>query len=310
MYAMCNLHDVTWWVSLIITIEGYVLTKYCRGTKGDNGSTKDLGGAKKVKDSDGKEKFEVEVPTAREDVDKLWNASRNALAMKPPQEKEHRDAATKQADHDRNSRTNVVLAWTGTNMYVDSILLRCALSWTLAAGSWSWFSPRTHSTTGSRNMSNSRKIPPSTLILLSSSTPCRFLQQPFFACSICWPFLSGRVCPLFVSSALLSTWYSDSSVTNRREYNGYICPPNCNIRFIRVHSRVCVSLGFRCFSRLDIGTANKNLLLDCTNLVLPDTPSFLFARILVCIIFEVTFSLFFVSPWSEIPILRHTSKHS
>ncbi|OBZ78918.1 Chitin synthase 2 [Grifola frondosa] len=49
MYAMCNLHDVTW------------------GTKGDNGSAKDLGGAKKVKDSNGKEVMEVELPTARED---------------------------------------------------------------------------------------------------------------------------------------------------------------------------------------------------------------------------------------------------
>jgi chitin synthase len=98
MYAMCNLHDVTW------------------GTKGDNGSAKDLGGAKKVKNSDGKDVMEVELPTQREDVDQLWNASRAALAQKPPPEKEHRDAATKQADHDRNSRTNVVLAWVGTNM--------------------------------------------------------------------------------------------------------------------------------------------------------------------------------------------------
>lgn len=66
----------------------------------------------------GKELMEVELPTAREDVDQLWNASRYALSVKPPEEKEHRDAATKQADHDRNSRTNVVLAWVGTNMYV------------------------------------------------------------------------------------------------------------------------------------------------------------------------------------------------
>jgi len=102
MYAMCNLHDVTW------------------GTKGDNGAAKDLGGAKKVKGEDGKEMIEVEIPTAREDVDQLWAASRAALKHKPPEEKEKRDATTKQADHDRNSRTNVVLAWVGSNMYVLS----------------------------------------------------------------------------------------------------------------------------------------------------------------------------------------------
>lgn len=69
---MCNLHDVTW------------------GTKGDNGASKDLGGAKKIKDANGKEVMEVELPGAREDVDSLWQASRNALRQKPPQEKEHR----------------------------------------------------------------------------------------------------------------------------------------------------------------------------------------------------------------------------
>jgi chitin synthase len=98
MYAMCNLHDVTW------------------GTKGDNGAAKDLGGAKKVKGEGGKELMEVEVVTQREDVDQLWVAARSSMKIKPPEEKEHRDAATKQADHDRNSRTNVVLAWVGTNM--------------------------------------------------------------------------------------------------------------------------------------------------------------------------------------------------
>ncbi|KAF9469704.1 chitin synthase [Collybia nuda] len=98
MYAMCNLHDVTW------------------GTKGDNGAAKDLGGAKKIKGDDGNEMMEVELPTAREDVDQLWAAARTSLKIKPPEEKEKRDAATKQADHDRNSRTNVVLAWVGSNM--------------------------------------------------------------------------------------------------------------------------------------------------------------------------------------------------
>jgi chitin synthase len=94
---MCNLHDVTW------------------GTKGDNGAAS-LGGAKKVKNDDGKDVLEVELPTAREDVDRLWAASRSALQHKPAEEREHRDAATKQSDHDRNSRTNTVLTWVGTNM--------------------------------------------------------------------------------------------------------------------------------------------------------------------------------------------------
>lgn len=109
MYAMCNLHDVTW------------------GTKGDNGSAKDLGGAKKVKDADGKELLEVELPTAREDVDSMWAASRASLRHPPPREKEHRDAATKLADHDRNSRTNVVLAWVGTNMLMIVFFTVCAV---------------------------------------------------------------------------------------------------------------------------------------------------------------------------------------
>ncbi|KAG6814003.1 hypothetical protein H0H92_004496 [Tricholoma furcatifolium] len=110
MYAMCNLHDVTW------------------GTKGDNGAAKDLGGAKKVKTEDGKEMLEVELPTAREDVEHLWTAARNALKIKPPPEKESRDAATKQADHDRNSRTNVVLTWVGSNLLMILVFTSTAFA--------------------------------------------------------------------------------------------------------------------------------------------------------------------------------------
>ncbi|KAG8939573.1 Chitin synthase, class 2, partial [Tulasnella sp. 419] len=98
LYAMCNLHDIAW------------------GTKGDNGASKDLGVAKKVKDDSGKEMMEVDLPNSKEDVDALWTAARNALRQKPEEVKQSRDAATKQQDHDRNTRTNVVLVWVGTNM--------------------------------------------------------------------------------------------------------------------------------------------------------------------------------------------------
>ncbi|PSS29682.1 hypothetical protein PHLCEN_2v2830 [Hermanssonia centrifuga] len=108
------------------TVEGW--KDLPQGTKGDNGSAKDLGGAKKVKDSNGKEVMEVELPTAREDVDQIWSASRTALSRKPPLEKEHRDAETKQADHDRNSRTNVVLAWVGTNMLMILVFTSTAFT--------------------------------------------------------------------------------------------------------------------------------------------------------------------------------------
>ena len=69
-----------------------------------------------MKDAGGNDVLEIEVPTQREDAAKIWDAARSSLGRKPPAEKEHRDAETKQADHDRNSRTNVVLAWIGTNM--------------------------------------------------------------------------------------------------------------------------------------------------------------------------------------------------
>lgn len=60
--------------------------------------------------------MEVEVVSSKEDAEALWIASRQALRTPAPEEVEHRDAATKQADLDKNSRTNVVLAWIVTNM--------------------------------------------------------------------------------------------------------------------------------------------------------------------------------------------------
>lgn len=112
----------TWLVSLTHSSElGLTLALILQhdvgwGTKGDNGAAKDLGSAKKVKTDDGKEMMELQLPTAKEDVDGLWAASRDSLRQRPPPQKDHRDAATKQSDHDRNTRTNVVLLWVGTNM--------------------------------------------------------------------------------------------------------------------------------------------------------------------------------------------------
>ena len=53
---------------------------------------------------------------ARED--NVWAASKVALQTKPPEEKQRRDTTSNQADHDRNSRTNTVLVWVGTNILV------------------------------------------------------------------------------------------------------------------------------------------------------------------------------------------------
>ncbi|ODN83514.1 hypothetical protein L202_01648 [Cryptococcus amylolentus CBS 6039] len=96
---MCNLHDVSW------------------GTKGDNGASKDLGQAKKV-EKDGKEMLEVALPTKQEDVEALWQQARQELRVPVKEKEEKRSAETKQADDDRNFRTNVVLLFIGCNLLV------------------------------------------------------------------------------------------------------------------------------------------------------------------------------------------------
>ncbi|KAG8734257.1 Chitin synthase, class 2 [Ceratobasidium sp. 428] len=83
--------------------------------------------------------MELEVPTAKEDIDSMWAASRSVLRQKPAAVKESRDAATKQLDHDRNSRTNVVLVWTGTNMamiifFTSELFKDLTAKWSTQAG--------------------------------------------------------------------------------------------------------------------------------------------------------------------------------
>jgi chitin synthase len=74
-----NLHDVSW------------------GTKGDNGSSKDLGGAKKV-EKDGKEMAEVALVTKQEDVEALWQQAKQELRVPVKEVKEKRSPETKRAD--------------------------------------------------------------------------------------------------------------------------------------------------------------------------------------------------------------------
>ncbi|KAG9076679.1 Chitin synthase, class 2 [Ceratobasidium sp. UAMH 11750] len=69
----------------------------------------------------------------------MWAASRNVLRQKPAEVKEHRDAVTKQLDHDRNSRTNVVLVWTGTNMamiifFTSQLFVDLTAKWSTTSG--------------------------------------------------------------------------------------------------------------------------------------------------------------------------------
>ncbi|TCD68309.1 Chitin synthase, class 2 [Steccherinum ochraceum] len=99
LYAMCNLHDVSW------------------GTKGDHTSPKNIGGA--TKDPNSQDKVLVKLPDeATHTVEYLWRVSRDELSHDSEKAKEKRDDATKQSDNDRRSRTNVLLAWVGSNVVI------------------------------------------------------------------------------------------------------------------------------------------------------------------------------------------------
>ncbi|CAG8621394.1 9038_t:CDS:1, partial [Acaulospora colombiana] len=84
VYAFCNTHDVSW------------------GTKGDNGSSGELGGAKSVS----KNVMTVDVPTEREDINAAYDDILRSLKVKEHKVVQHRDASTKREDYYRNFRTN------------------------------------------------------------------------------------------------------------------------------------------------------------------------------------------------------------
>ena len=94
VYAFCNTHDVSW------------------GTKGDNTMKTDLGVVKVGSDN----KVEVDVPSKDEDIDHEYDRVLKILAKPRPEEKQKRDASTKQEDYYKSFRTRVVLAWLISNL--------------------------------------------------------------------------------------------------------------------------------------------------------------------------------------------------
>jgi len=94
VYAFCNTHDVSW------------------GTKGDNSMKTDLGVVKVGSDN----KVEVDVPSKDEDIDHEYDRVLKILAKPRPEEKQKRDASTKQEDYYKSFRTRVVLCWIIMNL--------------------------------------------------------------------------------------------------------------------------------------------------------------------------------------------------
>lgn len=98
IYAFCNTHDVSW------------------GTKGDNTVATDLGVVKAKKDGSGDLAVEVEVPVEEKDINAAYTDALNELKKSVPEEKQHRDAKTKQEDYYRSFRTRLVLCWIISNL--------------------------------------------------------------------------------------------------------------------------------------------------------------------------------------------------
>ncbi|KZP09106.1 glycosyltransferase family 2 protein [Athelia psychrophila] len=100
VYAFANVHDVSW------------------GTKGDNKVVNtDLG---VVTTGKNKNEVEVAVPTTENDIDAAYEDAIQVLSTKPPKAESKPDAATQQEDYYRSFRTNVLLAWTLSNVCIRS----------------------------------------------------------------------------------------------------------------------------------------------------------------------------------------------
>lgn len=95
VFQFANVHDVSW------------------GTKGDNKVSTDLG---VVQTGKNKNEVEVAVPTTETDLDAAYEDAIHVLSTKPPKAEPKQDPATQQEDYYRSFRTNVLLAWTLSNV--------------------------------------------------------------------------------------------------------------------------------------------------------------------------------------------------
>jgi hypothetical protein len=86
-------------------------TKHSWGTKGDTQVQTDLG---VVKTTDGK--VDVALPSDEKDINEAYGDAWELLQSKPPKHKGGVDADTRIQDKYKTIRTNVVLAWTLTNV--------------------------------------------------------------------------------------------------------------------------------------------------------------------------------------------------
>ena len=96
-FQFANVHDVSW------------------GTKGDNKVSTDLG---VVTTGKNKNEVEVAVPTTETDLDAAYEDAIHVLSTNAPKAVSKPDPATQQEDYYRSFRTNVLLAWTLSNVRV------------------------------------------------------------------------------------------------------------------------------------------------------------------------------------------------
>ena len=61
---------------------------------------------------------DVKIPTSAEDAEELWSHYRQTLSQPTKEVEQKPDKATKQEDHVKNFRTNLVLIWMCTNAAV------------------------------------------------------------------------------------------------------------------------------------------------------------------------------------------------